>query len=134
VKKRIALLVLPILSGFILPFDASLAGEEPPKNPDFSRVTAAVDVNGDGLMMREEWTAAGLPTSSFDMFEAGRGFVTQDDYDTNAAPSGIDGDGDGFLTVEEFIEFDRKMSAGGPPGTPPPGGPPPTATTPELTK
>jgi len=95
-------------------------------NPDFSPVTAAVDTNRDGRMARDEWEAAGLPESSFNMFEKGRGYVTQEDYDTNAAPAGIDLNGDGALTVEEFVEFDKKMSAGGPPpGGLPPGGPPP---------
>lgn len=108
---------------------AALAQDENAKvatNPDFSPVTAAVDTDKDGNMSRAEWEAAGLPDSSFNMFENGRGYVTQTDYETNAAPDGIDIDGDGKLTVEEFIEFDKKMSAGGgPPGGGPQGGPPP---------
>jgi uncharacterized protein YceK len=92
-------------------------------NPDFSAVTKAVDTNGDGKMSRDEWTSKGLPTSSFDMFENGRGYVTQKDYEENAAPDGIDINGDGKLTVEEFVEFDQSMSAGGDPGSGAPGGP-----------
>ncbi len=85
-------------------------------NPDFSPVTEAVDTNHDGKMSLEEWTAKGLPMSSFNMFEKGRGYVTQKDYEENAAPAGIDINGDGKLTVEEFIEFDKSMSGGGAPG------------------
>jgi len=96
------------------------SSEKPPKNPDFSKVTAEVDKNSDGKMSKEEWQKAGLPMSSFNMFEKGRGFVTQADYEINAAPPGIDINGDGFLTVKEFIEFDKKMSAEGPPGGPQP--------------
>ncbi|MBN1625723.1 MAG: hypothetical protein JW944_04295 [Deltaproteobacteria bacterium] len=91
-------------------------------NPDFSLVTKAVDTNGDGKMSRAEWTSKGLPTSSFDMFEKGRDYVTQKDYEENAAPSGIDLNGDGKLTVEEFVEFDRSMSGGGAPGGAAPAG------------
>ncbi|MDE2043263.1 MAG: hypothetical protein KGJ05_09330 [Alphaproteobacteria bacterium] len=94
-----------------------------PGNPDFTPVVQAVDTNHDGQMSRAEWAAAGLPWSSFNMFEKGRGYVTQEDYDTNAAPRGIDINGDGKLTVEEFKAFDKMMSAkmknGPPPGPPP---------------
>lgn len=102
------------------------AVEEVPDNPDFSPVTEAVDTDGDGRMSRAEWQSAGLPESSFNMFENGRGYVTQTDYDVNAAPEGIDLDGDGRLTVEEFIVFDRTMSANMPPG----GGLPPDGNAP----
>jgi hypothetical protein len=80
-------------------------------NPDMSLITAAVDTDKDGRMTRAEWTAQSLPESSFNGFEKGRGYVTQLDYEATAAPPGIDGNGDGKLTVEEFKAFDAKMSA-----------------------
>lgn len=84
---------------------------DPSKNPDMTGFARDVDSDGDGRMTRAEWQAKGLPESSFNMFERGRGFVTLEDYQKNAAPAGIDIDGDGKLTVAEFKEFDRQMSA-----------------------
>lgn len=98
----------------------------PAKNPDMTEFVRTVDADGDGHMSRAEWQTQGLPQSSFDMFEKGRGFVTLDDYRANAAPPGIDLDGDGVLTVAEFREFDRQMAARmaadgkAPPPPPPP--------------
>lgn len=112
------LITLAVFSVIAMPVLAA----DVPSNPNFSRVTAAVDVDNDGKMSRDEWFGAGLPGSSFDMFEQGRGYVTQLDYEQNAAPPGIDINGDGFLTVEEFIEFDKQMSANMPAGGPPPPG------------
>lgn len=83
---------------------------DPADNPDMTEFAAEVDSDGNGEMSRAEWEAAGLPNSSFDMFEKGRGFVTLKDYQENAAPAGIDLDGDGKLTVEEFVAFDRQMA------------------------
>jgi hypothetical protein len=91
---------------------------DPSKNPDMTKFAAEVDTNHDGKLSRTEWEAQGLPASSFKMFEKGRGYVTLEDYQTHAAPPGIDINGDGFVTVAEFKEFDRK----GPPGKK---GPPP---------
>ncbi|MBB6253260.1 EF-hand domain-containing protein [Nitrospirillum iridis] len=98
-----------------------LAGDAS-KNPDMTAFAKEVDTNGDGKMSREEWLAKGLPISSFNMFEKGRGYVTLDDYQKNPAPPGIDLNGDGTLTVEEFKQFDKMMSArqgANPPPAPP---------------
>lgn len=80
------------------------------KNPDMRAFAAQVDTNHDGKMSRAEWQAQGLPMSSFNMFENGRGYVTLEDYESHPAPPGIDLNGDGVLTIEEFREFDRKMA------------------------
>ena len=80
------------------------------QNPDMTDFALEVDTDKDGKMSREEWTSKGLPISSFDGFEKGRGFVTLEDYQKNPAPPGIDLNGDGKLTVAEFVEFDKQMS------------------------
>lgn len=80
-------------------------------NPDFTPVVQAVDLDNNGKMTRWEWQQAGAPISSFNMFEKGRGFVTQNDYDSSPAPQGIDINGDGKLTLSEFKQFDKQMAA-----------------------
>lgn len=101
---------------FLIGACATTTAQTPPPpsggpNPDFSAVTASVDTNGDGKMSRTEWQRAGAPVSSFNMFENGRGYVTQSDYDNAPAPAGIDINGDGKLTLAEFKQFDREMGA-----------------------
>lgn len=93
------------------------------KNPDVSEFVAEVDADKDGKMTKAEWKAKGLPETSFNGFEKGRGYVTQEDYEKNAAPAGIDANNDGKLTVAEFVAFDKEMAArmksGGTPPPPP---------------
>jgi EF hand len=90
---------------------ATASKSEIPKNPDMSGFAAEVDTDKDGKMTKAEWAAKHLPESSFNGFEKGRGYVILEDYTKNAAPPGIDGNGDGKLTVAEFLAFDKKMSA-----------------------
>lgn len=97
---------------------APASGGAPAKNPDMSGFAAEVDTNHDGKMSREEWAKAGLPFSSFNGFERGRGYVTLADYQTNPAPKGIDLNGDGILTVAEFKAFDAQMAGKQPPPRP----------------
>lgn len=84
---------------------------DPSKNPDMTGFAKEVDADGDGKLTRAEWQAKGLPDSSFNMFEQGRGYVTLEDYQKNPAPEGIDLNGDGALSVAEFKAFDKQMAA-----------------------
>jgi EF hand len=109
-KISIGLAVSMVLAGCAGTSPPSMQGD-PAKNPDMSEFAKSVDADGNGQLSRAEWQAQGLPASSFNMFEKGRGFVTLHDYQINAAPAGIDINGDGKLTIAEFKEFDQKMAA-----------------------
>lgn len=95
-------------AGAPMPAPAPARGNAP-GNPDMSDL-AEVDTDGDGRMSRSEWQAKDLPESSFKGLERGRGYVTLQDYRENAAPPGIDLNGDGKVTIAEFREFDRRMA------------------------
>ena len=88
---------------------------------DHGPFIAAVDTNKDGRMSLAEWQAAGLPMSSFNGLNQG-GYVTEKMMMAEGAPDGININGDGVLTLAEFLEFDkamsRKMAAGGSLGGP----------------
>lgn len=71
----------------------------------------AVDTNHDGCISHQEWLAAGLPESSYQGLKDKDGCVTLARMQAEPAPPGIDLDGDGKLTVDEFREFDKKFSA-----------------------
>lgn len=102
----------------------STASEQPAapdtsRNPDVSLAVAAIDRDGDGRMTQAEWTAAGAPQSSFNGLDKGaRGYVTKADMNNGPAPRGIDLNGDGKLTLDEFKEFDRRMAIANGKGVP----------------
>jgi hypothetical protein len=77
---------------------------------DLTFLLKAVDTNKDGCMSHEEWRAAGLPESSYQGLADARHCVTLERMKAGPAPDGIDLNGDGKLTVEEFREFDKKMA------------------------
>jgi hypothetical protein len=109
-SRLLLLMVVPCLAA---PLGAQVADRpaDHSRNPDMRPLAAQVDTNHDGRMSRAEWRKAGLPMSSFNGFEKGRGYVTLRDYQTHPAPPGIDLNGDGKVTVAEFRAFDRQMSA-----------------------
>jgi hypothetical protein len=71
---------------------------------------AEVDRNRDGCASRQEWRHAGAPASSYEMLKDARGCVTAEAMGKVDAPSGIDTNGDGRLTLAEMKAFDRKMA------------------------
>ena len=87
----------------------------PVHNPDMSPFIAAVDTNHDGCMSHAEWKAAGAPESAYKMLADKRGCVTAQAMHDVPAPAGIDLNGDGKVTLEEFLEFARTHGPGAKP-------------------
>jgi len=104
---------------------AAQGGSAKKINLDKSELYKAVDKNKDGCMSYEEWHGVGMPDSSFKML-AKDGCVTAKIMEENGDPStDLDVNGDGKITLEEFLAFDKKMSAkvGGQQGSAPQGTP-----------
>jgi len=94
-------------------------------NLDKSELYKAIDKNKDGCMSYEEWHAVGMPDSSYKML-AKDGCVTAKIMEDNGDPStDLDGNGDGKITLEEFLAFDKKGAGGGGQSGAPAGGVPP---------
>jgi hypothetical protein len=75
-----------------------------------------IDINKDDCMTKEEWDTAGMPKMAFE-FMAKDGCVKPETFSPVRA-EGIDINGDGFLTIEEFIEYDRRKYGDLEPATP----------------
>jgi EF hand len=113
------------------PQGAAPGGTTAKINLDKSELYKAIDKNKDGCMSYEEWHAVGMPDSSYNML-AKDGCVTPKIMEDNGDPStDLDGNGDGKITLEEFLAFDKKMApqAGGQGGAPQ--GAPPAQGTPD---
>ncbi len=83
---------------------------------DIDQFIHTVDVNHDGRMTHDEWLGVGLPESAFGVLDKDQDdAVSTAEMHAEAPPSGIDLNGDHVLTLQEFLEFDRRMSANMPP-------------------
>lgn len=127
-----------ILSLFIA--GSVMAGPEPPgqcppyDDPnmtyDARPIVNAIDTNMDGIMSREEWTAAEAPEPSWNMFMEklnNKGFITLEDFLGEAPPNGVDANCDGFISIWEFLATKEWDMGGAGDGSPPggdAGGPP----------
>lgn len=84
------------------------AAHAAPSQPDMRAFIAEVDRNKDGCASHDEWFGLGLPKSAYDMLKDAKGCVTLKAMTDTPAPPGIDLNGDGKVTVAEFLEFDRR--------------------------
>lgn len=76
---------------------------------DARPIVNAIDTNQDGIMTLEEWTDAGAPEASWNMFmeqdESGKGYISRYEFITETPPDGIDANCDGYITIWEFLKF-----------------------------
>ena len=106
-KIKTKVVVSILLSMALTTPGSAMASKE--KVLDHGPLIAAVDTDRDGRMSLAEWQAAGLPMSSFNGLNQD-GYVTEKMMMAEGAPDGIDINGDGVLTIEEFLEFDKMMA------------------------
>jgi hypothetical protein len=101
-----------ILSVTVTAQDAPLQGPMAMKNYDVVAFLKQVDTNGDGAMTKEEWKKAGLADIPFGFCDADRDEkLTRKEMGECKLPEVMDIDQDGVLTVNEMIEFDKKLAA-----------------------
>jgi hypothetical protein len=80
------------------------------KNFKVDAFAKQVDANNDGSMTKEEWKAAGLIDMPFTMCDTNKdNKITTKEIADCKLPEAMDANGDGSLTVNEMIEFDKKM-------------------------
>lgn len=96
---------------------------------DASPIVTAVDKNHDGKMTRAEWDAAGAPEASWHYFEnkfpevKTKGYITREQFMSEAPPNGIDTNCDAKITIEEFQATKKWNMSGGASGAAPGGAP-----------
>lgn len=83
--------------------------DDPCLTYDASPIVNAIDTNQDGIMTLEEWTDAGAPEASWNMFmeqdESGKGYISRYEFISETPPDGIDSNCDGYITIWEFLAF-----------------------------
>ena len=101
--------------------------DEPYKTFDARPIVNAIDTNQDGIMTLEEWTDAGAPEGSWNMFmekdASKKGYITRYEFINETPPNGVDSNCDGYITVWEFLATKNMAPPGGGEGGP--GGAPP---------
>jgi hypothetical protein len=83
----------------------------PAKPLDVTGFFAEVDKDHDGCITAKEWYGLGLPKSALDNLLDANGCITLAHLQSVAPPPGIDTNGDGKLTVAEFLAFAKKPPA-----------------------
>lgn len=86
---------------------------------DSSPIADAIDTNHDGKLTHEEWRAAGAPEDSWKRFmgypaEKAQGYITRAQFIAETPPGGIDANCDHKITLQEFLDISKKMSAAPP--------------------
>ena len=103
---------LLILSVTVSAQNAPPQGPMAMKNYDVEAFVKQVDTNGDGAMAKEEWKKAGLADMPFSFCDTDRDErLSKEEMGDCKLPGAMDSDPDGVLTVNEMIEFDKKMAA-----------------------
>lgn len=104
-------LALCLLAGSAFAQDGQHVTSKESMHLDVRPFVEAVDTNHDGCMSLKEWKAAGAPMSAYLSLRDARGCVTLEKMETTPPPPGIDANGDGKLTLQEMIAYDKKMTA-----------------------
>jgi len=93
--------------------DAPLAGGPMAmKNYNVEIFIRQVDADKNDAMSKEEWKAAGLAEMPFTFCDSDKdGDLSEKEIRDCKLPEAMDSDSDGALTIDEMIEFDKKMAS-----------------------